>query len=145
MNLFSKTVAERTRPGQRQDIEEHGQIIHVYARNDGLVGIIMSDQEYPALPAHRLLSKYLDEFSEKYPKTMWGSTSDPARFVEFKEKLVKYLEEFQDPKAADSLMKIQQELDDTKIVLHKTIESVLERGKSETFDEQYLVNGMHTC
>lgn len=25
MTLFSKTVAERTRPGQRQDVEEQGQ------------------------------------------------------------------------------------------------------------------------
>ena len=29
-------------------------------------------------------------------------------------------------------MKIQKELDETKIVLHKTIESVLERGMSST-------------
>ncbi len=28
-----------------------------------------------------------------------------------------------------SIMRIQQELDETKIVLHKTIESVLERGE----------------
>ena len=32
------------------------------------------------------------------------------------------------PQQADSIMKIQKELDETKIVLHKTIESVLERG-----------------
>jgi hypothetical protein len=29
----------------------------------------------------------------------------------------------------DSILKIQKELDETKIVLHKTIESVLERGE----------------
>lgn len=36
---------------------------------------------------------------------------------------------YQDPQQADSVMKIQKELDETKIVLHKTIESVLERGE----------------
>ena len=36
---------------------------------------------------------------------------------------------YQDPQQADSIMKIQKELDETKIVLHKTIESVLERGE----------------
>lgn len=46
-------------------------------------------------------------------------------FPELKDYIVKY----QDPQQADSIMKIQKELDETKIVLHKTIESVLERGE----------------
>jgi len=41
-----------------------------------------------------------------------------------------YIQKYQDPHAADSIMKIQRDLDETKIVLHKTIESVLERGMS---------------
>ncbi|GJV16335.1 glutathione S-transferase T3-like protein [Tanacetum coccineum] len=36
---------------------------------------------------------------------------------------------FQDPAEADKLLKIQRELDETKIILHKTIDSVLERGE----------------
>ncbi|KAL4575428.1 hypothetical protein LXL04_022271 [Taraxacum kok-saghyz] len=36
---------------------------------------------------------------------------------------------FQDPVEADKLLKIQRELDETKIILHKTIDSVLERGE----------------
>lgn len=43
--------------------------------------------------------------------------------------LKEYLTKYQDPQQADSIMKIQQELDETKIVLHKTIESVLQRGE----------------
>lgn len=35
----------------------------------------------------------------------------------------------QNPEEADNIMKIQRELDETKIVLHKTIESVLQRGE----------------
>lgn len=35
----------------------------------------------------------------------------------------------QDPAAADRLTKIQRDLDDTKVVLHQTIESMLERGE----------------
>ncbi|KAA1136339.1 palmitoyltransferase [Puccinia graminis f. sp. tritici] len=40
-----------------------------------------------------------------------------------------YLVKYQDPKQADTILKVQQELDETKIVVHKTIESVLERGE----------------
>lgn len=68
MSLFSKTVAERTRPGQRQDVEEQSYTFHAYARSEGVAGIIISDQEYPALVAHQLLGKVLDEFLARYPR-----------------------------------------------------------------------------
>lgn len=127
MTLFCKTVAERTRPGQRQDIEEKSYTFHAYGRSEGIAGIIISDPDYPALVAHQLLSKIVDEFLAKHPRTSFISSdvSSPLVFPELKEYIVKY----QDPSQADSIMKIQKELDETKIVLHKTIESVLERGE----------------
>ncbi|KAG8631200.1 hypothetical protein KVT40_000340 [Elsinoe batatas] len=126
MSLFSKTVAERTRPGQRQDVEEQSYTFHAYARTEGVAGIIISDHEYPALVAHQLLSKILDEFLSKYPRSAYqGNVTGELAFPQLKE----YIQKYQDPAQADSIMKIQKELDETKIVLHKTIESVLERGE----------------
>nr|OQO26586.1 hypothetical protein B0A51_06777 [Rachicladosporium sp. CCFEE 5018] len=127
MSLFSKTVAERTKPSQRQDIEEQSYTFHAYGRTEGVAGIIISDHEYPALVAHQLLSKILDEFLARYPKTAIEATREGGGLV-FPE-LKGYIEKYQDPAAADSIMRIQKELDETKIVLHKTIESVLERGE----------------
>jgi len=126
MSLFSKTVAERTRPGTRSDIEEKDYTFHAYARSEGIAGILISDASYPALVAHQVLSKVLDEFLAKNPRSTFmspGVTTVP--FPELKD----YLAKFQDPSQADSIMKVQRELDETKIVLHKTIESVLERGE----------------
>ncbi len=40
-----------------------------------------------------------------------------------------YLSKYQNPTEADAIMKVQQELDETKIVLQKSIESVLQRGE----------------
>lgn len=127
MTLFSKTVAERTRPGQRQDVEEQDYTFHAYGRTEGICGIIISSQDYPALVAHQLLSKVVDEFLTKHPRSSWISLSSGQTlpFPELKEYVAKY----QDPHQADSIMKIQKELDETKIVLHKTIESVLQRGE----------------
>ena len=126
MTLFSKTVAERTKPGQRQDVEEQDKTFHAYARTEGICGIIISDKDYPALVAHQVLSKCVDEFLTQHPRSSFtGSTPQPLPYPQLKEYIVKY----QDPHAADSIMKIQRELDETKIVLHKTIESVLERGE----------------
>ena len=146
MTVFSKTVAERTRPGQRQDVEEQGMhsdtgvvaqgdfwdwcttldnTFHAYGRTEGICGIIISSHDYPALVAHQLLSKIVDEFLAKHPRTSWATGSPSLDFPELKDYIVKY----QDPQQADSIMKIQKELDETKIVLHKTIESVLQRGE----------------
>ncbi|PSS12260.1 hypothetical protein M430DRAFT_52590 [Amorphotheca resinae ATCC 22711] len=124
MTLFSKTVAEQTRPGQRQDVEEQDYTFHAYGRTEGIAGIIISDHDYPSLVAHQLLSKVVDEFLTQHPRSSWADSNPTLAFPELKDYLVKY----QDPQQADSIMKIQKELDETKIVLHKTIESVLQRG-----------------
>ncbi|KIW08266.1 uncharacterized protein PV09_01189 [Verruconis gallopava] len=127
LTFFSKTVAERTKPGQRQDVEEQSYTFHAYARSEGVCGIIISDQEYPAMVAHQLLSKVLDEFLTKNPINNIRSQREDNKmlFPELKEYITKY----QNPENADSIMKIQKELDETKVVLHKTIESVLDRGE----------------
>ena len=98
---------------------------HAYGRTEGVCGIIISDHEYPALVAHQLLSKVVDEFLARHPRSAWATGAPTLPFPELKEYLTKY----QDPQQADSIMKIQKELDETKIVLHKTIESVLQRGE----------------
>lgn len=41
----------------------------------------------------------------------------------------RFLSVLQDPVAADKLTKIQKDLDETKVILHQTIDSVLRRGE----------------
>lgn len=67
----------------------------------------------------------MDDFLTLHPRTKWATGQPKLDLPVLKDYIVKY----QDPRQADSIMKIQQELDETKIVLHKTIESVLERGE----------------
>ena len=54
--------------------------------------------------------------------------STTLKKIDFPE-LKALMTKFQNPSEADSIMKVQKELDETKIILHKTIESVLERGE----------------
>jgi len=97
---------------------------HVYHRPDGLVGVALVDAEYPQRVAQGLINKVLDDFTARYPKSEWGR-EDGFAFPELKDHLAK----FQDPAAADSLTKIQRDLDETKIVLHQAMESLLKRGE----------------
>jgi len=125
MKFFSKTVVERTQQGQRQSVQESSYTFHSYNRGgaEQLGAIMITDQEYPVRPAFSLLQKVLDEFATAVPKTGYSNPSS----ISFPQ-LQAYLEKYQDPKQADAIMRVQQELDETKIILHKTIESVLERG-----------------
>ncbi|GAA6059640.1 hypothetical protein JCM10212_004143 [Sporobolomyces blumeae] len=135
MNFFSRTVSERTPPGQRQSVQENSYTAHVYSRQaDNLSGVIITDQEYPVRVAFSLLNKILEEFTLKVPRSTWEDKAAQGRqqgkqvLVDYPS-LAEYVQKYQDPKQADAIMKVQQELDETKIILHKTIESVLERGE----------------
>lgn len=128
-----QTVAERTPPTQRQSVQENSYVAHVHARpaSDGLTGVLISDSEYPVRVSFSLLNKLLDEFLLKVPKTEYsqkvnaivaGSVEGPpkgegvlpsARFTS----MADYIARYQDPRQADAIMKVQQELDETKIVL----------------------------
>lgn len=111
MTMFAKTVAERTKPGVRQDVEEKQYTFHAYASSQGVCGIIISDPSYPKMVAHSLLSKMMDEFTSAHPRSEYsGSSVGQLAYPQLKEHIVKY----QNPEEVDSIMKIQQELDATK-------------------------------
>lgn len=76
------------------------------------VAIIITDQEYPVRPAFSLLTKLLEDFTAKVPQRSF-STPSAISFPEINT----YLEKYQDPRQADTIMRVQQELDETKIVL----------------------------
>jgi synaptobrevin family protein YKT6 len=101
---------------------------------------MITDTEYPYRPAFSLLTKLLDEnagltaslpnasaapsFSAASSAAFGGNPStaaaggiSPAQKGKLEGTLASYLAKYQDPKQADTIMKVQQELDETKIVL----------------------------
>lgn len=86
----------------------------VYVRADNLAGVVITDHEYPSRVSHTLITKILDEFSQKYPPSSWPNLKE--RDVSFPQLNV-YLAKYQNPKEADPMTKIQEELDETKIIL----------------------------
>ena len=128
MTFFAETVSQRTQPGQRQSVEEGNYIGHTYTRSEGISGIIITDKDYPVRPAYTLINKILEEYLSLHPKSDWKNIDKANETLQYGQ-LEAYLKKYQDPTQADSIMKVQQELDDTKVVLHKTIEGVLQRGE----------------
>jgi len=126
MTVFSKPLVKKTQPHQRIAVQEEAYTFHAFSRQEGVTGVLISDQEYPNKSAQFVLSKICADFLAKYPKTAWkDAKQDSCPLPELKEYIVK----FQNPNEVDPTLKIQQELDETKVVLYKTLESVLERGE----------------
>mmetsp|Transcript_11767 Transcript_11767/g.32067 ORF Transcript_11767/g.32067 Transcript_11767/m.32067 type:complete len:202 (+) Transcript_11767:1825-2430(+) len=125
--FIARTIVQRTQPGQRQTVKTEEYFCHVYVKADSnLAGIVVADSQYPTTASFSVIHKVMDEFVEQVgdswrtvqgDSTMGNALLEPA--------LVKY----QDHTQADKLAKIQQDLDETKIVLHQTIDSVLRRGE----------------
>ncbi|KAG0173744.1 palmitoyltransferase [Apophysomyces sp. BC1034] len=112
MNFTAVTIAERTQEGQRQSVESENNVAHVYSHPRGISAVIMSDKEYPSRVAFSLLNKVADEFLVKFPAEKWNST----QLLDYPE-LAEYLRKYQDPKQADTIMKVQNELDETTAIL----------------------------
>ena len=125
--FLTKTFSKRTEPGQRQSITHEGYVVHCYVRSDGLGGTVTTDLEYPARVAFVLIGQMLDDFVTHIGRDdKWQACTTPES-ISFP-KLDEYLQQYQDPAAADKVTKIQKDLDETTQILHKTIDSVLGRG-----------------
>ncbi|XP_070325965.1 synaptobrevin homolog YKT6-like isoform X2 [Odocoileus virginianus] len=122
MTFTSPLMVERSGKGSRASVKEQEHLCHVYVRNDSLAGVVIADSEYPSRLAFSLLEKVLDEFS-KVDRVDWPAGSpDTTQHTG----LDSHLSRYQNPREADPTTKVQAELDETKIVLHSTMESLLE-------------------
>uniref|UniRef100_A0A6M2EF72 Longin domain-containing protein n=1 Tax=Populus davidiana TaxID=266767 RepID=A0A6M2EF72_9ROSI len=123
--FVGRTVAKRTPPGQRQSVQHEEYKVHTYNRN-GLCALGFMDDHYPVRSAFSLLNQVIDEYQKNFGESWRAAQADSTQPWPY---LNEALTKFQDPAEADKLLKIQRELDETKIILHKTIDSVLARGE----------------
>lgn len=126
INFTSKILTERSSSNSRQSVKEDIYMCHIYVREDNLVGVCLSDHDYPTRVAHTLLTKILEDFTAQVPRTHWTAGKEVPGFDG---PLDAHLKKYQVPQEADAMTKVQAELDETKIILHNTIEAVLQRGE----------------
>nr|XP_054766336.1 synaptobrevin homolog YKT6-like [Lytechinus pictus] len=126
MNFTSKIVVERTQQKMRASVKEQDYIFHVMCKESNLSGVIISDGDYPPRVSFTLLNKILDEFASAVSPSTWETVKENSANYQG---LESYLSKYQNPSEADPMMKIQKDLDDTKVIMHDTIESMLTRGE----------------
>eukprot|EP00656_Telonema_subtile_P055843 TRINITY_DN8776_c0_g1_i4.p1 TRINITY_DN8776_c0_g1~~TRINITY_DN8776_c0_g1_i4.p1 ORF type:complete len:205 (-),score=46.23 TRINITY_DN8776_c0_g1_i4:121-735(-) len=125
-NFVGRTIAERTPEGTRQSVLHEGYVVYCRARPGGLASVCLCDEEYDQRIAFGCCEQILDVFLNQYP-TEWKECDEELSMTcpELAEALVK----FQDVREADKITKIQNELEDVKEVLQRSIDQVLIRGE----------------
>ena len=126
ITFFSRTIAQRTNGGSRASVEHEGHMCHVQVRANGLTAAVFTDMDYPARAAFAVINKALDEFSALFAGR-WERESKDGTMGDTM--LGNLATEAQDPTKVDKFARIQGELDETKVILHRTIDSVLQRGE----------------
>ncbi|CAL2038552.1 hypothetical protein CAEBREN_17612 [Caenorhabditis brenneri] len=142
MTFTSKLLVERSGLGARSSVKENEYLVHCYVRNDGLSAVCVTDAEYQQRVAMSFLGRVLDDFTNRVPSAQWAviKGEKDCPYPGLKE----LLERWQNPREADPMTRVQEEVEETKMVMHSTIQSVLDRGeklddlvkKSENLSDQ---------
>jgi len=128
--FFSRTFAANKglAPGARTSVKHQSFLCHVYVSPFGVTAACFADDEYPQRVAFGYLSKLCEDLQQATGGQFPTSTEDNC-VAAFQAAHQKLLLQFQDPSQADQLTRIMHELEQTKMVLHETIEAALERGQ----------------
>jgi synaptobrevin homolog YKT6 len=96
-------------------------------QRQGIGAAMVTTMDYPNKDAHLLLAKVAGDYYTKVilaQRIDLKNVSGPVPFSE----LETYRKKFENPHEADSLTALKKELEDTKMILHKTMDSMQERG-----------------
>eukprot|EP01101_Sappina_pedata_P012125 TRINITY_DN8271_c0_g1_i1.p1 TRINITY_DN8271_c0_g1~~TRINITY_DN8271_c0_g1_i1.p1 ORF type:complete len:201 (+),score=98.96 TRINITY_DN8271_c0_g1_i1:92-694(+) len=125
--FVSREVVQRSKPGDRHSVLHKEHFCHVMIRGENLACAVLSDEDYPQRVIFSLINTAFDEFDKAVPESQWINLTTDASFnVASLEPL---LLKFQNPEEADKIMKIQKDLDETKDILIKSIDQLLDRGE----------------
>jgi len=131
--FLSKLLCEKTQPGCRQQVEKDELIAYVHKRSDGLTCVLCADKDYPYRVAFDVVRKTMSDFGEYIQKEGNYSKANTDNFYSsYNTNLKQVVDLYQDPTKGDNILKVKKELDETKEILHQTIDKILDRG--ETLD-----------
>lgn len=105
MQFTAKIVAERSATSSRNSVKENDYFIHCFVRQDNLIAVCITDEEYQARAAFSLLSKVLADFETKIHKSSWPTILN-EKDCEY-DKLPEFLTRWQDLHEADPLTRVQ--------------------------------------
>ena len=125
--VFANKAVMKRVPAGIQAIDYEGNKIYCFVQPDGLGVLITTDKDYKPRVAIAMAKELMGDFRAAHPAAAWrGCAKDGGCKLP---KLEAALRDWQDPAKVDKIMKLDRQLHETKEILVKTIDKVLERGE----------------
>ena len=124
--FVSREVTQRAKPGDRMSVEHKQHLCHIIVRRDNLACAVVSTHDYPQRVAFSFIQKALEGFNNIHGAQWEGAVNDIDLPVPQLEALIR---RYQNPDEADPMLKIQRDLEDTKEIIVRTMDDLLERGE----------------
>jgi synaptobrevin family protein YKT6 len=132
LQFFAKLLTERTPVGTRCQVTKDNFVGYVHPRSNGLSVVLVTDSEYPSRVAFNLLRKTTLDFEDIYQKDQQDidkCTTDWELNKRYQPMLQQLVQQHQDPVKADKILQVKKDLEDTKEVLNKALDSLMQRGE----------------
>lgn len=133
IRFFSQTVVDRSKSSDEKQsvvLKENMGLAHVIARPNGLRAVVLCGAEYPPRVAFNLLIDALNSF-EDANKGVWPLANTPEEVKKLSTGEPGALfKKYQNVDEMDKLAEAQRKVDDTKEIVQKTLESMLDRQEN---------------
>lgn len=124
INFVAKTIISRSGRGHHI-VEERGYRCFVSSFQDNLVCVAVASSDYPNRTCFSFLRESHHVFVNSYP--LWYTIDRDVNLTSTQ--LVALLDKYQHPEQVDVITKIEKDLDETKDVMIKNIDALLNRGE----------------
>lgn len=110
LNEFVLAAANSLEVDPCRKVFEHEDVILACHRVGKVVAVLVTDLEYPSRISFELLRRVHEDSSDAH--------------------LTQVVQQCQDPGTVDALIRVQQQLDETLVVMHENVNKILARGDS---------------
>ena len=130
LNFHSRLVIKRVSQDNYSQVQLEKGICYAMSTSDKIGATIICDEEYPKRVAFEFLLTIIDNFKiflkeKKIDLNLYTVDTD-VKYSFIKNEI----EEWQDPSKKDSIMKLQDELNNTMDIMKKNLEELLKREEN---------------
>ena len=129
--MISKSLAVLLVTGQLHQVKEKEYCVHAFPTPNGITAVAITDESYPANNILSILQGLSSKFWHKYQEMLQMYDvpfTDEFAAPFYENELWALLKKHETPVDPDSIFLIRQQLEETKVVLHQAVDSLLERG-----------------
>ena len=126
LQFVSSQAVSHSKLGDRHAILHKEHLCHVIVKQEGIAVAVCTDEDYPQRVAQSFMLKALDGFLNVHGQK-WKDINQPTDLPT--PQLQALITKYQDPEQADDIAKINKDLGETKQILIKSIDQLLERGE----------------